>query len=243
MRREGLAAAKSPRPRTSTPDLRHLAAPVDLAQKHRPPPSNKRNGKYRTKERTPPWSSARDCGGARGGPAWGRRGDAGTGRGTPGRSRRAAWPGYARAARTTSPIDANGYLHFKITSAGGAWTAAEMFTTDKLGFGTYQWQVDGPIDTYDKNVVLGLLSVRPGRGHRRRRHQRDRHRVLALGPGERPERRLDRLSGVGNDHRRAELLVLARRSHPVDLALHWTRTEHHELPVRRACSPSTARRG
>ena len=44
-------------------------------------------------------------------------------------------------------IDANGYLHFRISNAGGTWTASEIFTTDRLGFGTYQWHVDGPIDT------------------------------------------------------------------------------------------------
>jgi hypothetical protein len=61
-------------------------------------------------------------------------------------------------------VDANGYLHFKITNTGGTWTASEMFTTDKLGFGTYQWQVDGPIDKYDKNIVLGLFPYGPAAG-------------------------------------------------------------------------------
>jgi hypothetical protein len=61
-------------------------------------------------------------------------------------------------------VDANGYLHFKITNTGGTWTASEMFTTDKLGFGTYQWQVDGPIDRYDKNIVLGLFPYGPAAG-------------------------------------------------------------------------------
>src|SRR5450432_3141154 len=61
-------------------------------------------------------------------------------------------------------VDANGYLHFKISNNGGTWTASEMFTTDKLGFGTYQWQVDGPIDSYDKNIVLGLFPYGPQAG-------------------------------------------------------------------------------
>jgi MYXO-CTERM domain-containing protein len=58
-------------------------------------------------------------------------------------------------------VDSNGYLHFKISNTGGTWTASEMFTTDKLGFGTYQWQVDGPVDSYDKNIVLGLFPYGP----------------------------------------------------------------------------------
>src|SRR3954468_12669098 len=61
-------------------------------------------------------------------------------------------------------IDASGYLHFRISNTQGTWTASEIFTTDKLGFGTYQWQVDGPIDTYDKNVVLGLFPYGPAAG-------------------------------------------------------------------------------
>jgi hypothetical protein len=61
-------------------------------------------------------------------------------------------------------VDAAGYLHLKLTNAGGAWSAAELFTTDKLGFGTYQWQIDGPIDTLDKNVVLGLFPYGPAAG-------------------------------------------------------------------------------
>ena len=65
--------------------------------------------------------------------------------------------GVCQGSPNNVTIDASGYLHFKISNSGGAWTASEMFTTDKLGFGTYQWQVDGPIDTYDKNIVLGLF--------------------------------------------------------------------------------------
>jgi hypothetical protein len=61
-------------------------------------------------------------------------------------------------------VDAAGYLHLKISRNNGAWSAAELFTTDKLGFGAYQWQVDGPIDTFDKNVVLGMFPYGPAAG-------------------------------------------------------------------------------
>ncbi|HSY41919.1 MAG TPA: glycoside hydrolase family 16 protein [Polyangia bacterium] len=60
--------------------------------------------------------------------------------------------------------DANGYLHLRISDGTSGWTASELFTTDRLGFGTYQWQVDGPIDSYDKNVVLGLFPYGPAAG-------------------------------------------------------------------------------
>ena len=61
-------------------------------------------------------------------------------------------------------VDANGYLHLRIVKNGSTWTSSELFTTDRLGFGTYQWQVDGPIDTYDRNVVLGLFPYGPAAG-------------------------------------------------------------------------------
>ena len=72
--------------------------------------------------------------------------------------------GVAAGSPANVSIDANGYLHLQIRKNGDTWTAAEIFTTTRLGFGTYQWQVDGPIDTLDKNVVLGLFPYGPAAG-------------------------------------------------------------------------------
>ena len=58
-------------------------------------------------------------------------------------------------------VDASGDLHLRISHDGGTWSASELFTTDRLGFGTYQWQIEGPLDKYDKNVVLGLFPYGP----------------------------------------------------------------------------------
>jgi hypothetical protein len=69
--------------------------------------------------------------------------------------------GVAEGSPSNVSVDDNGYLHLKITKTGNTWTAAELFTTEKLGFGTYQWQVAGPIDRFDKNVVLGLYPYGP----------------------------------------------------------------------------------
>jgi hypothetical protein len=52
----------------------------------------------------------------------------------------------------------------KITNNGGTWTGAEIFSTDKIGFGTYQWQLEGAIDKLDKNVVVGLFPYGPEAG-------------------------------------------------------------------------------
>lgn len=58
-------------------------------------------------------------------------------------------------------VDSNGYLHLRIANNGGVWTAAEMFSVDKLGFGTYQWQIEGGIYNMDKSTVLGLFPYGP----------------------------------------------------------------------------------
>ncbi|HEX2669220.1 MAG TPA: hypothetical protein VHM25_00030 [Polyangiaceae bacterium] len=72
--------------------------------------------------------------------------------------------GVAAGSPANVSVDSNGYLHLQIRKNGDAWTAAEVFTTTRLGFGTYQWQVDGPIDTFDKNVVLGFFPYGPAAG-------------------------------------------------------------------------------
>ncbi len=61
-------------------------------------------------------------------------------------------------------VDASGYLHLKITKNGSTWTASEVFTSVSLGFGTYQWQIAGPIDRMDHTVVLGLFPYGPKAG-------------------------------------------------------------------------------
>ena len=72
--------------------------------------------------------------------------------------------GVAEGRPANVSVDASGYLHLKIQKNGDTWTAAEIFTTTRLGFGTYQWQIDGPIDTLDKNVVVGLFPYGPAAG-------------------------------------------------------------------------------
>jgi len=72
--------------------------------------------------------------------------------------------GVAAGSSANVSVDASGYLHLKVQKNGATWTAAEIFTTTRLGFGTYQWQIDGPIDTLDKNIVLGLFPYGPAAG-------------------------------------------------------------------------------
>ena len=60
-------------------------------------------------------------------------------------------------------VDANGFLHLKITynKTSNNWDCAELYTTNNLGFGTYQWQIESRIDSFDPWVVLGLFPYGP----------------------------------------------------------------------------------
>jgi hypothetical protein len=72
--------------------------------------------------------------------------------------------GVAEGDPANVSLDSDGYLHLNIKKNGSVWTASELFTTQKLGFGTYQWQIDGPVDTFDKQIVLGLFPYGPAAG-------------------------------------------------------------------------------
>jgi hypothetical protein len=61
-------------------------------------------------------------------------------------------------------VDTNGYLHLLITAnpaSPNGFDCAELSTTENLGFGTYQWQIEGGVDTLDPWVVLGLFPYGP----------------------------------------------------------------------------------
>jgi hypothetical protein len=72
--------------------------------------------------------------------------------------------GVARGDPANVSVDAKGYLHLTITNRGGTYTASEMFTANNLGFGTYQWQMEGAVDHMDKATVLGLFPYGPAAG-------------------------------------------------------------------------------
>lgn len=54
-------------------------------------------------------------------------------------------------------VDAQGALHLKLTDVHGTWCATELTSTDRMGFGTYQWKIKGAVDQLDPNVVFGLF--------------------------------------------------------------------------------------
>lgn len=64
-------------------------------------------------------------------------------------------------------VDSNGWLHLKMSydSATSRWNCAEVYSTTNFGYGTYQWNVEGRVDTLDKNVVLGLFNYSGNDGY------------------------------------------------------------------------------
>ncbi|HXR62118.1 MAG TPA: glycoside hydrolase family 16 protein [Rudaea sp.] len=67
-------------------------------------------------------------------------------------------PGPNTFVASNVSLDANGYLHLKISHDKSKWTTAEVFTDVRLGFGTYQFKIIGRPDLLDTNVVLGLFN-------------------------------------------------------------------------------------
>lgn len=56
-------------------------------------------------------------------------------------------------------VDASGLMHLKLSydSLSAKWNCAGVTSTQNFGYGTYQWKVQGPVSTMDKNVVAGLF--------------------------------------------------------------------------------------
>ena len=69
--------------------------------------------------------------------------------------------GVARGNPANVVLDVDGHLRLSITQRDGKWTAAELFTVDRMGFGTYQWIVEGNVYAMDPTTVLGLFTYGP----------------------------------------------------------------------------------
>lgn len=74
------------------------------------------------------------------------------------RSTGSGGPGPNRWNEKNVSVDSEGSLHLKLTHQQGAWECAEVSSTEKFGFGTYQFQVIGRPDQWDPNIVLGLFN-------------------------------------------------------------------------------------
>lgn len=64
-------------------------------------------------------------------------------------------------------VDAKGWLHLVIRkdSVSGRWICPEITSTKKFGNGTYCFVVEGAIDHFEKNIVLGLFNYSGNEGY------------------------------------------------------------------------------
>jgi hypothetical protein len=74
---------------------------------------------------------------------------------------RGGMAGVAKGDPANVTIDGKGYLHLRIVKRDGQWTSAEVFTVEEMGFGTYQWIVEGDVYRMDPTTVLGLFPYGP----------------------------------------------------------------------------------
>jgi beta-glucanase (GH16 family) len=59
-------------------------------------------------------------------------------------------------------VDQHGWLHLKITRLpSGEFACAEIISVERFGYGEYTVEVEGPIGSIDKNVVLGIFMYPP----------------------------------------------------------------------------------
>ena len=73
-------------------------------------------------------------------------------------SRSAVGPGPNLFDKANVWVDTSG-LHLRIAkNASGAWTCAEIIGPTSYGYGTYTFALASPVDTLDRNVVLGLFT-------------------------------------------------------------------------------------
>lgn len=72
---------------------------------------------------------------------------------------RPSYPGPVPYSGTNAYLDAQLRMHLKVTANPvGVWTAAQVTATDLMGYGTYTFSVDSPVNALDRNVALGLFS-------------------------------------------------------------------------------------
>ena len=55
-------------------------------------------------------------------------------------------------------LDANGYLHLKITKEGTQWKSAEVISTANFGYGTYVFTLASDVSNLNEKAVLGLFT-------------------------------------------------------------------------------------
>ena len=68
------------------------------------------------------------------------------------------YPGPQFFVKDNAYVDSAGQLHLKISQCGDSWCAAEIYTKQSVGYGTYRFTINSQLSNLDPNVTLGLFS-------------------------------------------------------------------------------------
>jgi len=67
-------------------------------------------------------------------------------------------PNYFTDSTNNSWVDAQGWLHLKITQTNGVWQCAEIISDRSFGYGQYRFTINSPVSNLGSNAVLGMFS-------------------------------------------------------------------------------------
>jgi len=68
------------------------------------------------------------------------------------------YPGPQFFVQQNAFVDNQGQLHLRLTQCGGSWCAADVYTTQTIGYGTYTFAINSTLNNLDPNVTLGLFT-------------------------------------------------------------------------------------
>ena len=67
-------------------------------------------------------------------------------------------PNYWSDSEESVWVDGEGRLHLKIRKINGNWYCAEIYTQEFTDYGEHRFLIEGRVDQFDRNVVLGLFT-------------------------------------------------------------------------------------
>jgi len=73
-------------------------------------------------------------------------------------------PGQISGSASNITVDGSGFLHLKISGSGSSAKGSEMYSTDKLGFGSIYYVFQGAITAMQPQVVLAGFTYGPAAG-------------------------------------------------------------------------------
>ncbi|HLK70264.1 MAG TPA: BACON domain-containing carbohydrate-binding protein [Bryobacteraceae bacterium] len=68
------------------------------------------------------------------------------------------YPGPQFFVKDNAFVDSSGQLHLRISPCGGSWCAAEIYTKESVGYGSYRFTINSQLSNLDRNVTLGLFT-------------------------------------------------------------------------------------